>query len=137
MSSFREVLFLDADALFFVNPETLFESPLYLDTGALFFKDRLTMRDTKRNWLQKVLPRPFSRQIRYNRLWTGESSQMQESGVVVVDTWKHFVVLLLVTRMNGPDRDGNENDGKVGVYDMVYGQSRVKAIYIVPTTDAQ
>ncbi|KAK3678643.1 hypothetical protein LTR37_021481 [Vermiconidia calcicola] len=121
MSSFREVLFLDADALFFVNPETLFEDDQYLDTGALFFKDRLIMPEMKKNWLQKVLPRPFSEHLRHNRFWTGESGHMQESGVVVVDKWKHFVALLLVTRMNGPDRDGNAEHGKVGVYDMIYG----------------
>jgi len=47
---------------------------------------------------------------------------MQESGVVVVDKWRHFIALLLVTRMNGPDRDGNKENGVVGVYDMVYGK---------------
>lgn len=48
---------------------------------------------------------------------------MQESGVVVVDKWRHFISLLMVTRMNGPDRDGNEAEDKIGVYDMVYGTS--------------
>lgn len=45
---------------------------------------------------------------------------MQDSGVVVVDKWQHFVALLLTTRLNGPDRDGNQA-GKKGVYEMVYG----------------
>jgi len=40
---------------------------------------------------------------------------------VVVDKWRHFVAMLLVTRMNGPDRDGNKDEGRIGVYDMVYG----------------
>ncbi len=47
---------------------------------------------------------------------------MQESGVVVVDKWKHFIPLLLVARMNGPDRDGNKGKGVTGVYDMLFGE---------------
>ena len=46
---------------------------------------------------------------------------MQESGDLVVGKWRHFIALLMVTRMNGPDRDGNEDEGIIGVYDMVYG----------------
>jgi len=122
MSSFREVLFVDADALFFVNPERLFNEDDYLETGALFFKDRLIMPESKKKWLQKLFPSPVPKGVRESRFWTGESGHMQESGVVVVDKWKHFVALLLVTRMNGPDRDGSEEKGEVGVYDMVYGK---------------
>lgn len=123
MSSFREVLFIDADALFFVDPETLFEDPAYIETGALFFTDRnLSPQNDKRAWLRQVLPKPISEQVqRTNRLWTGESVHMQDSGVVLVDKWRHFVSMLLTTRLNGPDRDGNAEQGKRGVYDMVYG----------------
>jgi hypothetical protein len=53
---------------------------------------------------------------------------MQESGVVVVDKWRHFIALLLVTRMNGPDRDGDKLKHKTGVYDMVYGTSCLSAV---------
>ncbi|KAF9892063.1 hypothetical protein FE257_002469 [Aspergillus nanangensis] len=120
-SSFREAIFIDADSLFLQNPEILFDDPAYTATGALFFKDRLMMPEVKKRWLQRILPKPISKNVVQSRLWTGESGHMQESGVVVVDKWKHFVALLLVTRMNGPDRDGNAAEGKVGVYDMVYG----------------
>lgn len=54
-------------------------------------------------------------------MWTGESGHMMDSGVMVIDTWRHFVPMLLATRMNGPDRDGNKDIGKKGVYEMVYG----------------
>ncbi|KAL5363307.1 mannosyltransferase putative-domain-containing protein [Aspergillus floccosus] len=121
LSSFREAIFIDADSLFFQNPELLFEDPAYVKTGALFFKDRLMMPEAKKRWLQRIIPKPISKNVVQSRLWTGESGHMQESGVVVVDKWKHFVALLLVTRMNGPDRDGDSSVGKVGVYDMVYG----------------
>lgn len=121
-SSFREVIFIDADSLFLKDPAVLFDDPAYVKTGALFFKDRSMMAESRKRWVQQVLPRPFSSQIKHNRFWTGESAHMQESGVVVVDKWKHFIAMLLVTRMNGPDRDGDKEQGKVGVYDMVYGE---------------
>jgi hypothetical protein len=121
-SSFREVIFIDADSLFFKNPEVLFDDPGYQKTGALFFRDRLIMPENKKRWLQQILPKPISRQVKQSRFWTGDSGHMQESGVVVVDKWRHFIALLLVTRMNGPDRDGNKEEGRVGVYDMVYGK---------------
>ncbi|KIX04411.1 uncharacterized protein Z518_05279 [Rhinocladiella mackenziei CBS 650.93] len=120
-SSFREVLFIDADSLFFKNPEILFDDPAYQKTGALFFRDRLIMPESKKRWLQQILPKPISRQVKQSRFWTGDSGHMQESGVIVVDKWRHFIALLLVTRMNGPDRDGNRDEGRVGIYDMVYG----------------
>ena len=122
-SSFREVIFIDADSLFFVNPETLFDDPGYQKAGALFFRDRLIMPENKKRWLQQILPKPISRQVKQSRMWTGDSGHMQESGVLVIDKWRHFVALLFVTRMNGPDRDGNKDEGRVGVYDMVYGKS--------------
>ncbi|KAK4987275.1 hypothetical protein LTR66_007642 [Elasticomyces elasticus] len=121
MSSFREVIFIDADALFFRNPEVLFEDPAYVETGALFFHDRRIMPESKRRWLQQILPKPISTQVRQSRFWIGDSGHMQESGCLVVDKWKHFIALLFVTRMNGPDRDGNKDEGRIGVYDMVYG----------------
>lgn len=121
MSSFREVIFIDADALFLQNPEILFHSSGYTETGALFFKDRNLLPENRRGWLKSFLPKPISHHVKKNRMWTGESGHMQDSGVVVVDKWKHFVALLLTTRLNGPDRDGNKSQGKKGVYEMVYG----------------
>ncbi|PHH85346.1 hypothetical protein CDD83_567 [Cordyceps sp. RAO-2017] len=121
LSSFREVIFIDADSLFFRDPEILFDDPGYVATGALFYRDRVMLAESKKAWLQKLLPEPISQQVKQNRYWTGESGHMQESGVVVVDKWKHFVALLMVARLNGPDRNGDSNKGTVGMYDMVHG----------------
>lgn len=121
LSSFREVIFIDADSLFFRNPEVLFEEPDYKKTGALFFKDRLIMPENKKRWLQQILPKPIPKLAKESRMWTGESGHQQESGVVVVDKWKHYIAMLLITRFNGPDRDGNKEKGITGVYDMMYG----------------
>lgn len=122
-SSFREVIFIDADSLFFKSPEVLFDDPSYQKHGALFFKDRLIMPENKKRFLQQILPKPISKQVKQSRMWTGDSGHMQESGVVVVDKWRHFMAMLLVTRMNGPDRDGNKDEGRIGVYDLMYGKS--------------
>lgn len=119
MSSFREVLFLDADVIFFRDPEILFDDPAYADTGALFFRDRLVTPQYKRKFLRQILPKPVSAKARKSYYWTGESSEMQESGVIVVDKWRHFTSLLTVTRLNGPDRD-DSIEGK-GVYSFFYG----------------
>ena len=121
MSSFREALFLDADVLFFTDPEVMFEDSHYQKTGALFFKDRNLGREKKRQWIRKVLPKPISKQAEETRMWQGESGHQQDSGLLVIDKWRHFVSLLLTARLNGIDRDGNAAYGTRGVYDMVYG----------------
>lgn len=132
LSSFREVIFIDADSAFFEDPETLFEDPTYRKNGALFFLDRHMMPEDKRKWLQEILPQPISRSVRQSRMWTGASAHQQESGVVVVDKWKHFVAMLLVTRMNGPDRDGDKSKDLVGVYDMMLGILSTSIICLSP-----
>ncbi|KAI1076933.1 mannosyltransferase putative-domain-containing protein [Whalleya microplaca] len=119
LSSFREVILIDADSLFFKNPEVLFDDPDYQETGTLFFKDRLVMPESKKGFLQQIMPKPVPKSARKSRLWTGESGHMQESGVVVVDKWRHFVALLLICRLNGSDRD--TRNGKKGVYELLYG----------------
>jgi len=122
LSSFREVILIDADVLFFDDPTDLFSDPDYLQFGALFFRDRLFAPTDHADFISKSLPWPLSQNIlQSNRWWSGTSHHMQESGVVVVDKWRHFVALLLTTRLNGPDREGDETLGKKGVYQMMHG----------------
>lgn len=134
LSSFREAIFIDADSFFFVNPEVMFDDPGYVKTGALFFRDRLIMPESKKSWLQSILPQPVSKNVKHSRLWTGQSGHQQESGVMVVDKYRHFLAMLFVTRMNGPDRDGNREERKIGVYDMVYGEFSMKDPSLLPET---
>ncbi|KAI3330152.1 glycosyltransferase family 71 protein [Ustulina deusta] len=119
MSSFREVIFIDADSFFFRNPAKLFDDPDYKKTGALFFRDRTIMPESKRKWLMQILPRPIHKLAKESTWWTGSSGHYQESGVMVVDKWKHFVSMLLICRFNGSDRD--PRPGKMGVYEMMHG----------------
>ena len=122
LSSFREVILIDADVLFFADPSTLLSDPEYLRSGALFFRDRLFAPTDHTDFISKSLPLPLSQNIlQSNRWWSGTSHHMQESGVVVVDKWRHFVALLLTTRLNGPDRDKNGALGQKGVYQMMHG----------------
>lgn len=66
-SSFREVMFIDADVRFLVNPETLFEIEEYAESGTLFFKDRtLFPRDTKA-YMRSILPDITERFKKENR----------------------------------------------------------------------
>lgn len=119
MSSFREVILLDADVLFFSNPEDLFENPGYVDTGALFFRDRVVWAQDRKSLMRKILPEPVSAKARESRWWKGESGEYQEAGVVVVDKWRHFLSVFLTARLNGPDR-GDTDAGK-GTYSLWWG----------------
>ncbi|KAK6207609.1 hypothetical protein QIS74_12690 [Colletotrichum tabaci] len=121
LSSFREVVFIDADSLFFRDPALLFDDDDYQEKGALFFRDRLFLPEKKAPFLQAILQKPIPKAATESRMWTGESGHQQESGVIVVDKSRHFIPMLLVTRMNGPDRDGNKEEGRIGVYELVYG----------------
>lgn len=122
LSSFREAIFIDADSLFFRDPAVLFEDEDYKEKGALFFRDRLFYPEKRAPFLQAILQKPIPKGATESRMWTGESGHQQESGVIVVDKSRHFIPMLLVTRLNGPDRDGNKGTGKVGVYELVYGK---------------
>ncbi|KAI1430552.1 glycosyltransferase family 71 protein [Xylaria sp. CBS 124048] len=119
LSSFREVIFIDADSFFFRDPARLFEDPGYRETGALFFRDRTIMPESKRRMLLQILPRPIDELAKESTWWKGTSGHHQESGVVVVDKWKHFVSMLLICRFNGSDRDARA--GRTGVYEMMHG----------------
>lgn len=60
LSSFQ-VIFIDADSLFFIDPTFLFDGPSYMESGALFFRDQLLMPESKKRWLQEILARPLSK----------------------------------------------------------------------------
>lgn len=119
LSSFREVLFIDADNFFFQNPEDLFDTPWYNETGALFFRDRRAGPFSRKEWLQQILPEPVSQTAMRSRFWTGESAHEQESGLILVDKWRHFISLLLAARLNGPEQYSEK--GGAGIYEMVHG----------------
>ncbi|KAJ3063079.1 hypothetical protein HDU98_001058 [Podochytrium sp. JEL0797] len=101
-SRFRNVIFVDADALFFQDPARVIlnDSPLFAKHGQLFFSDRTLGRGDAK-WFKSINPHPtaFSKTLRYmNR----KTSHEMESGVVAVDKSRADVLhaLLLVAKMN-------------------------------------
>jgi hypothetical protein len=101
-SSFAEIIFIDADGLFFQDPNVLFEkSQLYKRDGALFFFDRTMRTDEETTWLNSYLLHP-SKYAKGNRYLTKKSIHEMESGVVVMDKSRTDVLhgLLAVCKMN-------------------------------------
>ena len=102
MSSFQEFIFVDADVLFFQNPELLFTSPSYVETGTLYFRDRTiwTMVEAPLGYLKLLVDEP-SEYSKTQRLWLGQSPNEQESGVIVMDKRRGgMFVLLMATMLN-------------------------------------
>ncbi len=85
-SSFREVLFLDADNVPMANPEFLFESPEYRQTGAIFWPDYGQLKKTQAIWDNCGLPRPEGPEF--------------ESGQIVVDKQRCWNALCLAMWFN-------------------------------------
>ncbi|ORY36455.1 hypothetical protein BCR33DRAFT_721982 [Rhizoclosmatium globosum] len=84
-SEFRTSIFIDADVLFFQNPETMVkESMLFKEYGQLFYHDRSIGRDDPVEWFRSIDPEmtQYATRLRYTN---GLSSHEMESGVVVVD----------------------------------------------------
>jgi hypothetical protein len=104
-SFFRHVLLVDADVLFFQDPQLLFSFPEYFKTQTLFFYDRtlkhtMERMKTSREFLNSVLPHPIPRHVLNKRIFKQTSFHEQESGVVVMDTIKHVLPLLTICLLN-------------------------------------
>jgi hypothetical protein len=105
-SRFREVMFMDADAVFLESPDSLFEHPSYVRTGSLFYHDRMTMMggdDRHVNFVKSFVPEPYSETLKSNWMFEKKTVHVQESGVVLVDKVKHFRGFLGTAKMNEID----------------------------------
>lgn len=126
VSSFREVILVDADVGFLQNPETMFLDDGYVETGTLFFYDRIHSKNEKRTeWLYTAMPQPFSERLEQKLNISSEigaTREDQESGVVVFDKSRNFIALLLIAWLNGPNRHGSDDELEhKGFYDVYYG----------------
>ncbi|KAJ3074117.1 hypothetical protein HDU98_012055 [Podochytrium sp. JEL0797] len=106
-SSFRNVIFVDADVLFFQSPEIILtESAIFKTYGQLFFHDRSMNRGDGlyKDWWRDVNPvmSRYSTSLRYAN---GLSWHEQESGVVAMDKGRSGVLfsLLFACKMNSRD----------------------------------
>ncbi|KAJ3202410.1 hypothetical protein HDU67_000577 [Dinochytrium kinnereticum] len=108
-SSFREVIFVDADVLFLQDPYKMLDrSKLYTKYGQMFFRDRTLGAITPR-WFSSFVPFP-SNYAKSGRYMTKRSLHEGESGVVVVDKSRSAVLhgLLAACKLNSKkERDEN------------------------------
>ena len=118
MSSFQEFVFLDADVLFFQNPEKMFDFQSYRETGTLYFRDRTIgggQDDHKTLDYLLVMAKKISKFAQTQRIWKRLSVHEGESGVIVMDKKKGgLFVLLLATLLN---MDPFQQD----MYDVIHG----------------
>ncbi|KAI9346179.1 mannosyltransferase putative-domain-containing protein [Obelidium mucronatum] len=103
-ASFRTVMYMDTDVLFFSNPLQVLQSDLFKNTGQLYYHDR-SMLDGRIEdgpiWFKSLLttPSPSAASLRY---LNGHTSHEMDSGFMVFDkSWPGiFFSLLLTCRMN-------------------------------------
>jgi len=99
-SSFEEVMLLDADVVFFENPDVLFENPNYLRTGSFMFRDRtIDGLDGNKIMMNNMLP-SISERVRLSRFYNEKTLHEIESGVILLDKSKFDHSLLLTCRLN-------------------------------------
>ncbi|KAJ3297759.1 hypothetical protein HDU79_002233 [Rhizoclosmatium sp. JEL0117] len=103
-SSFQTAIFIDADALFFQDPEVLVKSSkLFKKHGQLFYRDRTLFQPKydSLEWFRTITPvlSKYASTLRYT---TGKSHHEMESGVVVIDKSRTDALhsLLLTCQLN-------------------------------------
>eukprot|EP00842_Homolaphlyctis_polyrhiza_P003683 jgi/Hompol1/4315/HPOL_007041-RA len=107
-SSFREVILMDADALFFQKPEVLFEMDGYKQTGALLFRDRTLGFETESSGaglldlITQLMGSDTASNMMYptNRILNRKSSQEIDSGVVVWNKARVMPAMMITCLMN-------------------------------------
>ncbi|KAH6596147.1 hypothetical protein BASA61_003568 [Batrachochytrium salamandrivorans] len=102
-SSFEEIIFLDADALFFQPPEVIFNSAAYNDTGAVFYMDRTLYGGRESEGLtffNKLVKEPSEYAKTKGRLVSKLSIHEGESGVIVWNKRTNLHALLLTCVFN-------------------------------------
>ena len=106
-SRFREVILMDEDANFLMDPIVLFQEPKYEETGTIFYRDRSlgAANDENHDWLEATLasvntPERLAELKEDNDYLKRKSSYEMESGVVVMNKEKVLTALLLVCHLN-------------------------------------
>ena len=98
-SRFKEVVFIDADALFLQNPEVLFEFKTYKEAGTVYFHDRALVWGwlTSPSFSKSMIEFPSNR-AQSSRIWREtETVHELESGVVVLNKGGPVMYALLTT----------------------------------------
>ncbi|KAJ3075731.1 hypothetical protein HDU98_007123 [Podochytrium sp. JEL0797] len=103
--TFRTVIYMDSDVLFFKNPTLLLDMPLFRETGQVYFHDRRNLEEGYRAgtvWFRELLGDRVSRFAEELGYLNQRTSHEMDSGVVVMDKGRVGVLvsLLLACRMN-------------------------------------
>ncbi|OLL22588.1 putative alpha-1,3-mannosyltransferase MNN15 [Neolecta irregularis DAH-3] len=104
VSSFKEVVLIDADGIFLQNPEVVFQEQGYKETGTIFYHDRIIGGPSDNSfrlaetWLKNT---KYLEDIKKDSHWLARrTGYEQESGVVVIDKMRTLSGLLMTCHMN-------------------------------------
>ncbi|KAF5672531.1 alpha-1,3-mannosyltransferase [Fusarium heterosporum] len=115
-SRYEQVILLDADAVFFQDPQRLLEQDRFQETGVLLFHDRLLWKNgfaDRQDWWHDQIKHP-SPETNKSLVWTERYSEEGDSGIVVVDKSRLDVLLgLLHIGWQNSDRVRNEVTYKI------------------------
>lgn len=99
LSSFAQVIFMDADVLFMVDPNLLFNSKVFEEYGVMIFRDRQIHLGNDYENLVKAFPFA-SNTLKNTALWQKSSTHEAESGVLVYDKMRKSAFYALLATCN-------------------------------------
>lgn len=112
-NSFEDVLFLDADSVILKDVDYFFKVKRYVQTGTLFYKDRSSFEfrpEPDKVFFEKLLPSvddsmvfniaQTSNYTMMNEFFANNFNHYMESGVVVVNRKKHFMMPFMMAIIN-------------------------------------
>ncbi|KAJ3326243.1 hypothetical protein HDV06_000119 [Boothiomyces sp. JEL0866] len=102
VSSFEQVIMMDADTVFLQPPEIFFEGELYKTHGALFFRDRPVFPASVVSVLavQSLFGGTIPEKMASNPILSYQANHFQESGLIVLNKSMGFVGLLATCALN-------------------------------------
>lgn len=115
-NTFEDMLFLDADSVVLKKPDYFFQLKEYVSSGAFFYKDRYliahrnqALNDVFRRLLPSVYDSAFfgiaqtGNRTLNNEFFQFASTHYMESGVVVVNRQKHFMLPFMMAVLSFHD----------------------------------
>ena len=105
-SGFAEVIWFDADLVFLMDPEQLFDDTEYQCTGTLYFHDRPVLgwgyehgASINWTWVQSVIGHG-SDFVRSSHAFIGQASNIVDSSAVVMHVSRNLPAMLVIAKMN-------------------------------------
>ncbi|KAL3132149.1 hypothetical protein ABBQ32_008758 [Trebouxia sp. C0010 RCD-2024] len=105
-SGFAEVIWFDADLVFLVNPQELFDNRDYDETGTVLFHDRTLVgwgtdsgASIDWSWVHDLIGRG-SDYLRSSHAFAGEASNIVDSSAIVMHMGRNLLPMLVVAQLN-------------------------------------